>query len=127
MAVGREATTSQIGVKNAGVQTESDGKIVTTNEQTNVPHIYALGDILKGKPELTPVAIQAGRLLARRLYGNSSVTMDYNLIPTTIFTPLEYACCGLSEEDAFEKYGEENIEVKNFEKTKKQKSCSKLV
>lgn len=45
-------------------------KIPTVYEQTNVPHIYAIGDVLKGKAELTPVAIQAGRLLARRLYGS---------------------------------------------------------
>lgn len=38
-------------------------------ESTNVSNIYAIGDICEGKPELTPVAIQAGRLLANRLYG----------------------------------------------------------
>lgn len=42
-------------------------------EQTNVPHIYAIGDILEGKWELTPVAIQAGKLLARRLYAGASL------------------------------------------------------
>lgn len=42
-------------------------------EQTSVPHIYAIGDILEEKWELTPVAIQAGKLLARRLYGGSKV------------------------------------------------------
>lgn len=42
-------------------------------EQTNVPHIYAIGDILEGKWELTPVAIQAGKLLARRLYGGAKL------------------------------------------------------
>ena len=45
-------------------------KIPTVYEQTNVPHIYAIGDVLQGRAELTPVAIQAGRLLARRLYGS---------------------------------------------------------
>lgn len=45
-------------------------------EQTSVPHIYAIGDILEEKWELTPVAIQAGRLLARRLYGGSKVKVD---------------------------------------------------
>ena len=45
------------------------GFVVTgDDEQTNVPHVYAVGDILEGKPELTPVAIQAGRMLANRLY-----------------------------------------------------------
>lgn len=111
MAIGRQATTNQFGIDKIGVKTDNDGKIFTMNEQTNLPHIYALGDILKGKPELTPVAIQAGRLLARRLYNNSSIQMAYDLIPTTIFTPLEYASCGLSEEAAIQKYGKENIEV----------------
>lgn len=51
-----------------------NGKIpVNDGEQTNIPHIYAIGDILEDKWELTPVAIQAGRLLARRLYSGSSV------------------------------------------------------
>lgn len=51
-----------------------NGKIpVNDEEQTSVPHIYAVGDILEGKWELTPVAIQAGKLLARRLYGGATV------------------------------------------------------
>ncbi|XP_049482676.1 thioredoxin reductase 1, cytoplasmic [Panthera uncia] len=88
------------------------GKIpVTDEEQTNVPYIYAIGDILEGKLELTPVAIQAGRLLAQRLYAGSSIKCDYENVPTTVFTPLEYGACGLSEEKAVEKFGEENIEV----------------
>lgn len=46
------------------------GKIpVNDVEQTNVPYVYAIGDILEGKLELTPVAIQAGKLLAQRLFG----------------------------------------------------------
>lgn len=51
-----------------------NGKVlVNDEEQTNVPHIYAIGDILEGKWELTPVAIQAGKLLARRLFGGSKL------------------------------------------------------
>lgn len=46
---------------------------MSDEEQTNIPHIYAIGDILEGKWELTPVAIQAGKLLARRLYAGSSL------------------------------------------------------
>lgn len=58
------------------------GKIpVTDEEQTNVPYIYAIGDILEGKLELTPVAIQAGRLLAQRLYGGSTVKVSFVLSP----------------------------------------------
>jgi len=61
--------------------------------------------------ELTPVAIQAGVLLAKRLFTNSKINMDYDNIPTTVFTPLEYGCCGLNEEEAIATYGEKNIEV----------------
>lgn len=42
-------------------------------EQTNIPYIYAVGDVLEGKLELTPVAIQAGKLLVRRLYSGSDI------------------------------------------------------
>ena len=49
--------------------------------------------------------------MARRLFGSSRETMDYERICTTVFTPLEYACCGLSEEDAVERFGDEDIEV----------------
>lgn len=91
------------------------GKIPVVNEQTNVPHIYAVGDVCEGKLELTPVAVQAGELLARRLYGNSTVQMDYEMVPTTVFTPFEYGSVGLSEEDAIQRYGPENIETYLFE------------
>ena len=68
-------------------------------------NIYAIGDVLYGKLELTPTAIQSGRLLAKRLYGGGIETMDFYDVPTTIFTPLEYGCVGYSEEDAKEEYG----------------------
>nr|WEY08176.1 thioredoxin reductase 3 [Heteropneustes fossilis]BAQ02337.1 thioredoxin reductase 3-like [Clarias batrachus] len=113
IAVGRDACTGTIGLDKAGVIVNSkNGKIpVNDGEQTNIPHVYAIGDILEGKWELTPVAIQAGRLLARRLYAGSSVKCDYVNVPTTVFTPLEYGSCGLSEEKSIELYGEENLEI----------------
>lgn len=111
-AVGRDAETKAIGLDKAGVETDPEtGKIPAINERTNVPHIYAIGDILKDRLELTPVAIKAGRLLARRLYNGETTTMDYTNVPTTIFTPIEYGCCGLPEEAAIKLYGEDNIEV----------------
>uniref|UniRef100_A0A8C6UKH1 thioredoxin-disulfide reductase (NADPH) n=1 Tax=Neogobius melanostomus TaxID=47308 RepID=A0A8C6UKH1_9GOBI len=113
IAVGRDACTDKIGLDKAGVKVNAkNGKIpVNDEEQTNVPHIHAIGDILEGKWELTPVAIQAGKLLARRLYAGSKLKCDYVNVPTTVFTPLEYGSCGLSEERALELYGEENLEI----------------
>nr|QWA14832.1 thioredoxin reductase [Diaphanosoma celebensis] len=112
-AIGRDACTSTIGIENSGVLLNpKNGKVITDEkEQSNVPHIYAIGDILDGKLELTPVAIQAGKLLARRIFGNQTLLTDYANVPTTVFTPLEYGCVGLSEEDAIKKYGEADIEV----------------
>ena len=50
--------------------------IVDEKEQTNVPNIYGIGDILDGRLELTPVAIEAGKLLAQRLYAGSNVLVS---------------------------------------------------
>jgi pyruvate/2-oxoglutarate dehydrogenase complex dihydrolipoamide dehydrogenase (E3) component len=110
-AVGRYADTAKLNLEAAGVVAGKDGKLVTVGEQTNVPHIYAIGDVVKGAPELTPVAIAAGKYLARRLYGKSTEGMDYDRIATTVFTPLEYGTVGLSEEAAKEKLGEDNVEI----------------
>lgn len=113
-AVGRDPETKRIGLENVpGVKLASNGKIVTDNhDRTTVDNIFAIGDVANtGAGELTPVAIKAGRLLARRLYGGSKMHMDYHNIPTTIFTPLEYGCVGYSEDDAIAKFGKDNLEV----------------
>ncbi|KAJ6668311.1 hypothetical protein lerEdw1_015688 [Lerista edwardsae] len=113
IAIGRDACTKNIGLDKIGVAVnEKNGKIPANDEeQTNVPYVYAIGDILEGKLELTPVAIKAGRLLARRLFAGSNIKCDYINVPTTVFTPLEYGCCGLSEERAVEQLGKDNLEV----------------
>jgi thioredoxin reductase (NADPH) len=48
-------------------------------------------------------------LLSRRLFSNSTEKMDYINVPTTVFTPIEYGCCGLTEDEAKEKYGADKI------------------
>ncbi|XP_011060402.1 PREDICTED: thioredoxin reductase 2, mitochondrial isoform X1 [Acromyrmex echinatior] len=111
-AIGRRSLTQELKPENAGLKLVPEtGKIDAVNEQTNVPNIYAVGDVLHKKPELTPVAIHAGKLLARRLYGNSIEKMDYTNVATTVFTPLEYGCVGLSEEAAIALHGEQEIEI----------------
>lgn len=120
-AVGRDVCTNMIGLETTGVALSKNGKIPTVNEQTTVPHIYAIGDIIDGDAltppsnttELTPVAIQAGKLLAKRLYTEGFAgQMDYQGVATTVYTPLEYGCCGLAEEDALKQFGDKNIEVR---------------
>jgi len=112
LGVGRDPCTSGIGLEKVGIKLSSSGRVIVDDfEQTNVPNIYAIGDILHGKLQLTPVAIQAGKLLAKRLFAGATAKTDYINVPTTVFTPLEYGSCGYAEEDAFEKFGEDNIEV----------------
>jgi len=109
LAVGRDVTTDQIGIEKTGVVVNpKSGKIPTVNEKTNIGHIYAIGDVIDGEAltppsaltELTPVAIQAGKLLAERLAKRTEALMDYTNVPTTVYTPLEYGCVGLTEEEA---------------------------
>ena len=55
------ADTSSLNLMNLGVTPDDRGKLLCVNEQTTVPNVYAVGDVLTGRPELTPVAIQAGK------------------------------------------------------------------
>mmetsp|Transcript_101738 Transcript_101738/g.232949 ORF Transcript_101738/g.232949 Transcript_101738/m.232949 type:complete len:516 (-) Transcript_101738:222-1769(-) len=116
-ATGRHADTAGLNLECTGVVAEANGKFLCPDapETTNVAHIHAVGDVLHGRLELTPVAVRAGILLAKRLYGGSGQQMDYDLVATTVFTPFEYGCCGLSEEEAVARHGEENIETYLFE------------
>ncbi|XP_040320997.1 thioredoxin reductase 2, mitochondrial isoform X3 [Herpailurus yagouaroundi] len=112
-AIGRIPETRSLNLENAGININPNSQkiLVDAQEATSVPHIYAIGDVAEGRPELTPTAIMAGKLLARRLYGQSLDVMDYSNVPTTVFTPLEYGCVGLSEEEAMARHGEEHVEV----------------
>lgn len=112
-AIGRDPCTSDLHLDRVGVRlnTKTGYVICGDDEATSCPYIYAVGDIVEGRPELTPVAIQAGRLLARRLFAGHTLKCDYDNVPTTIFTPLEYGCIGLTEEQALSQYGQDDIEV----------------
>uniref|UniRef100_A0A8D2D2E3 thioredoxin-disulfide reductase (NADPH) n=1 Tax=Sciurus vulgaris TaxID=55149 RepID=A0A8D2D2E3_SCIVU len=100
LAIGRDSCTRKLGLEKIGVKiNEKNGKIpVNDMEQTNVPHIYAIGDVLEGKPELTPVAIKAGKLLARRLFG-ASLEKVYH----TLFWPLEWTVAGRDNNTCYAK------------------------
>lgn len=116
LAIGRSPETTSIGLQEIGVKLSKIGKIVTNEtEQSNIDNIYAIGDCAEERPELTPPAIMAGKLLSHRLFNNSKKIMDYTNIATTVFTPLEYGAVGLSEEDAYSKYGKENVAVYHSE------------
>ncbi|EMP40283.1 Thioredoxin reductase 2 [Chelonia mydas] len=91
-AVGRAPDTKTLNLETIGVKINSEtGKIIVdASEATSVPHIYAIGDITEGRPELTPTAAAAGKLLAQRLFGQSSELMDYDNVYHAYYTPLEF-------------------------------------
>ena len=111
-AVGRKANISQLNLEAAGVELTERGFIqVDEYQNTTTPGIYALGDV-SGEKELTPVAIKAGRTLAERLFnGKTDAKMDYELIPTVVFSHPAIGSIGLTQEQAEAKYGAENIKV----------------
>jgi len=112
MAIGRTGCAGLLNLEAAGVPYNKNGKVVCNdNDQTSVPHIYAIGDVIEGKPELTPVAIQAGKLLCKRLFGGATKKMDYMDVATAVFTPLEYGAVGYSEDEAKAKLGADRIKV----------------
>jgi len=113
-AIGRSPANDKLGLDKVGVALDENGYIkVDKFQNTTVPGIYAVGDNI-GKVELTPVAVKAGRLLSERLFNNKpEAHMDYNLIPTVVFSHPPIGTIGLTELEAIEQYGEDNIEVFN--------------
>ncbi|MAD89530.1 MAG: glutathione-disulfide reductase [Pseudoalteromonas sp.] len=113
-AIGREPVTDLINLQATDVETTERGYIKTDEYQnTSVPGIYALGDIMEGGIELTPVAVKAGRMLAERLFNPElpDAKMDYELVPTVVFSHPPIGTIGLTEPQAIAQHGEENVKV----------------
>ncbi|MDJ0926422.1 MAG: glutathione-disulfide reductase [Gammaproteobacteria bacterium] len=104
-AVGRRPLTHHIGLEEAGVQLDEGGFVPTDLfQQTNVDGVYAVGDVT-GRVALTPVAIAAGRRLADRVFGGMDGRhLDYENVPTVLFTHPPIGTCGLTEAEAREKF-----------------------
>lgn len=107
-AVGRAPNTCSLKLGQAGIKMLPNGIIpVDQFEQTNVAGVYAIGDIT-GKAALTPVATAAGRRLAERLFNNKpNSKVDYENIPSVIFSHPPIATVGLTEAQAREQLGRE--------------------
>jgi glutathione reductase (NADPH) len=106
-AVGRHPNVEGLALERAGVLLGAGGFVTTDGFQnTNVPGVYAIGDVT-GRAALTPVAIAAGRRLSDRLFGNKpDRRLDYDLIPTVVFTHPPIGTVGLSEQAARAQYGD---------------------
>jgi glutathione reductase (NADPH) len=106
-AIGRDPNLGGLNIDNAGVELNARGFIETDTYQcTNQPHIFALGDIT-GRAPLTPVAVAAGRRLADRLYNDQTDRhLDYELIPTVVFSHPPIGTVGMTEQEAKAEYGD---------------------
>ena len=111
-AIGRRPNVATLGFEEAGVRLDVHGHIATDEYQnTSVQGIYAVGDVT-GRAALTPVAIAAGRRLADRLFGGASdARLDYENIPSVVFSHPPIGTVGYSEEQAIERFGERRIKV----------------
>lgn len=99
-AIGRTPKTSGLGLENAGVEMDGNGAIkVDAYNRTNVESIYAVGDVTD-RVQLTPVAIREGHAFADTVFGNNPRTVDYDCIPTAVFSSPPIAGVGLTEEEA---------------------------
>jgi glutathione reductase (NADPH) len=111
-AIGRQPATEGLNLSAAGVKSNTWGFIeVDKYQNTNVSGIYSVGDDTEAAA-LTPVAVAAGRRLAERLFNNKpNECLDYTNIPTVVFTHPPIGTVGLTEPQAIEAYGEQNIKV----------------
>jgi glutathione reductase (NADPH) len=106
-AIGRGPNVAGLDLRSAGVRQGGDDFIGTDEFQnTNIPGVYAIGDVT-GRAALTPVAIAAGRRLSDRLFnGEADRRLDYNSIATVVFTHPPIGTVGLTESEARAKYGD---------------------
>lgn len=111
-AVGRTTLIEPLALEKAGLSANGKGFIeVDDCHKTSVDNIYAIGDVT-GQPQLTPVAIRAGRYLAERLYNNKPhLKLDLSSVPTVIFSHPPVGTVGLAEHDARREYGHDNVKV----------------
>ena len=104
-ATGRHPNTAGLGLTEAGVRLTPNGAVVVDEHYcSNVPSIHALGDVID-RVQLTPVALAEAMALVDRLFGQGTRSVDYDLIPTAVFTHPGIGTVGLSEAAARERLG----------------------
>ena len=100
MAVGRRPAVEGLGLEKVGVKQDKNGAIIVTSDShTNVDNIWAVGDVTD-RMNLTPVAIREGQAFAETVFQDQPDEMDYDNIPTAVFSQPPVGTVGLSEHDA---------------------------
>jgi mercuric reductase len=103
IAAGRVPDLERLELDRAGVRYEKNGIVVDEHQRTNVPGIWAAGDVVAGRPQFTPIAQYQARIAVEDMFGANGRTADYSALPTAIFTDPELASVGLAEHEAAEK------------------------
>ncbi len=111
-AVSRHPNSAALALENAGIEPDRNGFVgVDAFQNTAAAGVYAVGDVTPATP-LTPVAIAAGRRLADRLFGGQpEARLDFDNVPTVVFSHPPIGTVGLSAERAAEIHGAENVRV----------------
>ena len=113
-AVGRVPFTETLNCDAVGVKTTKNGAIIVNHDyQTSVPSISALGDCID-QVQLTPVAIAQAREWVDKVLFNKTFPVDYNMIPTAVFSHPEAGTVGFSEDDAREKFDDISVRKLQF-------------
>ena len=116
-ATGRSPKTANLGLEELGIELDRKSAIVVNEQyQTSVPNIYALGDVTD-RVNLTPVALGEGMVLAHSLFNNNPGVMDYDNIPSAVFSHPPIGSVGLTEDQAREK-GDIDVYVSRFKPMK---------
>jgi len=111
-AVGRDPNTRGLGLERVGVATDQDGFVgVDKYQNTSAPNVFAVGDVT-GQAQLTPVAIAAGRRLSDRVFGGRAERhLNYDIIPTVVFSHPPIGTVGMTEADARARYAEDAVKI----------------
>jgi glutathione reductase (NADPH) len=108
-ATGRVPYTDHLSLENTQVELADNGAVrVFDNFQTSVPSIYAIGDVID-RMQLTPVALAEASALISNLFGSRKQTMEYEGIPTAVFSNPNIGTVGLTEQQAKDQF--ENVDV----------------
>ena len=113
-ATGRVPNTAGLGLESAGVELGRNGAILVDDDnQSNCPSIYAIGDVTD-RVQLTPVAIREGQAFADTVFGGKPTRVDYENIPSAVFSHPPIAGVGMTESEARNKLGSVKIFTSDF-------------
>lgn len=113
-AIGRRPHTEGLGLESAGVEIGKDGSVLVDEySQTSCPSIYAVGDVTN-RIQLTPVAIREGQAFADTVFGNKPTKVDYDCVPSAVFSHPPLAGVGMTEGEARNSLGSVKTYVSDF-------------